>query len=185
MAQVDRYGKFQFTESKAYSGDNGRAASLNHSHGSSLIYTSGNAGNGSNPQPVGIILGAGTQSLSPANAPESAQNPGTPTPVGSFNITQLGYTADKIGKDDNFRGLTLFNNVLYPSKGSGGNGVNTVYFLGATGTACPNGAGLPSPGATVPTTPLSYVPANLQTTGLPATCAFLPGSRRFRTSSRQ
>jgi hypothetical protein len=185
VAQVDRYGKFQFTESNAYSGDNGRAAILNHSHGSSLIYTSGNAGNGSNPQPVGIILGAGTQILSPANAAESAQNPGTPTPVGSFNITQLGYTADKIGKDDNFRGLRLFNNVLYHSKGSGGNGVNTVYFLGATGTACPNGAGLPSPGATLPTTPLSYVAANLQTTGLPATCAFLPGSLRFRTSSRQ
>jgi hypothetical protein len=175
VAQVDRYGKFQFTESNAYSGNNGRAAILNHSHGSSLIYTSGNAGNGSNPQPVGIILGAGTQILSPANAPESAQNPGTPTPVGSFNITQLGYTADKIGKDDNFRGLTLFNNVLYYSKGSGGNGVNTVYFLDATGTACPNGVGLPSPGATLPTAPLSYVAANLQTTGLPSNMCILAG----------
>lgn len=175
VAQVDRYGKFQFTESNAYSGNNGRAAILNHRHGSSLIYTSGNAGNGSTPQPVGIILGAGTQILSPANAPESAQNPGTPTPVGSFNITQLGYTADKIGKDDNFRGLTLFNNVLYYSKGSGGNGVNTVYFLDGTGTACPNGVGLPSPGATLPTTPLSYVAANLQTTGLPSNMCILAG----------
>lgn len=175
VAQVDRYGKFQFTETNAYSGNNGRAAILNHSHGRSLIYTSGNAGNGSNPQPVGIILGAGTQILSPANAPESAQNPGTPTPVGSFNITQLGYTADKIGKDDNFRGLTLFNNVLYYSKGSGGNGVNTVYFLDTTGTACPNGVGLPSPGATLPTTPLSYVAANLQTTGLPSNMCILAG----------
>jgi hypothetical protein len=175
VAQVDRYAKFQFTETNAYSGNNGRAAILNHSHGRSLIYTSGNAGNGSNPQPVGIILGAGTQILSPANAPESAQNPGTPTPVGSFNITQLGYTADKIGKDDNFRGLTLFNNVLYYSKGSGGNGVNSVYFLDTTGTACPNGVGLPSPGATLPTTPLSYVAANLQTTGLPSNMCILAG----------
>jgi hypothetical protein len=175
VAQVDRYGKFQFTETNAYSGNNGRAAILNHSHGRSLIYTSGNAGNGSNPQPVGIILGAGTQIISPANAPKSAQNPGTPTPVGSFNITQLGYTADKIGKDDNFRGLTLFNNVLYYSKGSGGNGVNTVYFLDTMGTACPNGVGLPSPGATLPTTPLSYVAANLQTTGLPSNMCILAG----------
>jgi hypothetical protein len=26
--------------------------------------------------------------------------PGAPTPVGSFNITELGDKADKIGKDD-------------------------------------------------------------------------------------
>lgn len=43
VAQVDRYGKFQFTETNAYSGNNGRAAILNHSHGSSLICTAGNA----------------------------------------------------------------------------------------------------------------------------------------------
>jgi len=175
VGQVDRYGNFQFTETNAYSGNNGRAAILNNSSGSNLIYTSGNAGNGSNPQPVGIILGAGTQILSPANAPESAQNPGTPTPVGSFNITQLGYKTDKIGKDDNFRGLTIFNNVLYYSKGSGGNGVNTVYFLDTTGTACPNGVGIPSSTATLPTTALSYLATTLQTTGLPSNMCILAG----------
>jgi hypothetical protein len=154
-AQVDRFGNFQFTETNAYSGNNGRAVIWNNSNGDNFFYTSGNAGNGSNPQPDGVILGAGTQIISPANAPESAQNPGTPTPVGSFNITELGYKADKIGKDDNFRGLTIFNNVLYYSKGSGSNGVNTVYFLDTTGTACPNGVGLPSSSATLPTTPLA------------------------------
>src|SRR5579863_9067006 len=141
-AQVDRYGNFQFTETNAYSGNNGRATIWNNSNGANFFYTSGNAGNGSTPQPDGVILGAGTQIINPANEPESQQNPGTPTPVGSFNITELGYKADKIGKDDNFRGLTIFNNVLYYSKGSGGNGVNTVYFLDTTGTACPNGVGL-------------------------------------------
>ena len=54
-----------------------------------MIYTAGNAGNGSNPQPNGVILGAGTQILSRSWGPEWLQSPGAPTPVGSFNITQL------------------------------------------------------------------------------------------------
>jgi hypothetical protein len=174
-AQVDQYGHFQFTETNAYSGNNGRAVILNNGNGANFYYTSGNAGNGSNPQPNGIILGAGTQIISPANAPEDSQNPSTPTPVGSFNITQLGYKADKIGKDDNFRGLTIFNNVLYYSKGSGSNGVNTVYFLDTTGTACPNGVGLPSSSATLPTTALAYNIQDLQTQGLPSNMCILAG----------
>ena len=174
-AQVDRFGRFQFTETNAYSGNNGRAVIWNNSNGDSFLYTAGNAGNGSNPQPNGIILGAGTQIISPANASESSQDPSTPTPVGSFNITELGYNADKIGKDDNFRGLTIFNNVLYYSKGSGSNGVNTVYFLDTTGTACPNGVGLPSSSATLPTSPLSYNVQNLQTQGLPSNMCVLAG----------
>jgi hypothetical protein len=174
-AQVDRYGNFQFTETNAYSGNNGRAVIWNNSNGADFFYTSGNAGNGSNPQPDGIILGAGTQIISPANELENQQNPDTPTPVGSFNITELGYKADKIGKDDNFRGLTIFNNVLYYSKGSGSNGVNTVYFLDTTGTACPNGVGLPSSSATLPTSPLAYNINNLQTQGLPSNMCILAG----------
>lgn len=175
IAQVDAHGQFQFTETNAYSGNNGRAAIWNNTNGANFFYTSGNAGNGANPQPDGIILGAGTQIISPANLPESQQNPGTPTPVGSFNITLLGYKADKIGKDDNFRGLTTFNNVLYYSKGSGGNGVNTVYFLDPTGSACPNGVGLPSPSAALPTSPLAYDPSQLQTVGLPSNMCILAG----------
>jgi hypothetical protein len=174
-AQVDRRGQFRFTETNAYSGNNGRAVVLNNSHGADFFYTAGNAGNGNNPQPDGIILGAGTQIISPANAPESQQTPSTPTPVGSFNVTELGFKADKIGKDDNFRGLTIFNNVLYYSKGSGSNGVNTVYFLDTTGTACPNGVGLPSSSATLPTTALAYNTNNLQTDGLPSNMCILAG----------
>ncbi len=174
-ALVDARGHFQFTETNAYSGNNGRATILNNSNGASFFYTAGNAGNGSNPQPNGIILGAGTQILSPVNESESAQNPGPPTPVGSFSVTELGAKADKIGKDDNFRGITIFDNVLYYSKGSGSNGVNTVYFLDTTGAACPNGVGLPSPSATLPTSALSYSLATLQTTGLPSNMCILAG----------
>jgi hypothetical protein len=112
VAALDPSGRLSFTETNAYSGNNGRAAILNDERGHHLIYTAGNAGNGSNPQPDGVILGAGAQIMSESFLPETLQSPGSPTPVGSFNITQLGLPADKIGKDDNFRGLTIFDNVL-------------------------------------------------------------------------
>ena len=174
-ARVDQFGHFQFTETNAYSGNNGRASILNNTNGSDFFITAGNAGNGSNPQPDGIILGAGSQYIQAANEPEAAQNPGTPTPLASFSVTELGAKADKIGKDDNFRGLTIFNNVIYYSKGSGSNGVNTVYFVDTTGTACPNGIGVPAANASLPTQPLSYNAANLQTTGLPNNICILAG----------
>jgi hypothetical protein len=168
VAQVDQHGKFHFTKTNSYSGNNGRAAILNNSLGANLFYLSGNAGNGGNPQPDGIIAGAGAQIVSPEIKAEVAQTPGVPMPVASFNITQLGDAADKIGKDTNFRGLTIFNNVLYYTKGSGGNGINTVYFVDTTGNVCSDstGVGLPSPGASLPTSPLAYDPAALQTKGL-------------------
>jgi hypothetical protein len=62
-----------------------------------------------------------------------AQSPGLPTPVGSFNVTQLGDAPDKIGKDTNFRGLSMFNNVIYYTKGSGGNGREHRLFRGFVG----------------------------------------------------
>jgi len=163
VASVDAHGKFRFTLTNAYSGNNGRAAIWNNTLGANLIYMAGNAGNGANPQPTGIVLGAGAQILTPEIEAIAAQSPGLPTPVGSFNITQLGDTADKIGKDTNFRGLTIFNGVLYYTKGSGGNGVNTVYFVDPTGTVCTdtNGIGLPAAGATLPSGPLAYDAATL------------------------
>jgi len=175
VAQVDAAGHFLFTETNAYSGNNGRAAIQNDSQGVDLIYTVGNAGNGANPQPNGIILGAGAQILSPANSAEAAQVPGVPTPVASFSVTELGAKADKIGKDDNFRGLTIFNNVLYFTKGSGSNGVNTVYFVDTTGSACPSGVGLPAPHAQLPAAPLTFDVASLQTAGLPNNVCILAG----------
>jgi hypothetical protein len=175
VAQLSENGTFSFTETNAYSGNNGRAAIEAKIDGKYYIYTAGNAGNGANPQPDGVILGAGAQIMTPSDQAEADQTPGTPTPVGSFNITELGQKADKIGKDDNFRGLTISNNVLYYTKGSGGNGVDTVYFLDTTGTACPNGVGLPAPGAPLPTAGLSYDLATLQANGLPSNMCVLKG----------
>ncbi|HWH09815.1 MAG TPA: hypothetical protein VG165_01700, partial [Solirubrobacteraceae bacterium] len=175
VAQLDGSGKFHFTDTSAYSGNNGRAAILDNSGGADSIYTAGNAGNGANPQPTGVVLGAGAQILAPAGVPQLAQFPGAPTPVASFSVTQLGDKADKIGKDDNFRGETVAGNVLYYTKGSGGNGVNTVYFVDTTGHACPNGTGLPAPGAALPSAPLAYNPATVASTGLPSNLCILQG----------
>jgi hypothetical protein len=175
VATVDRNGKFTFTETNAYSGNNGRAAILNNSNGANFFYTAGNAGNGANPQPNGVVLGAGAQFIDPSAAPESFQTPSTPTPLSSFSVTLLGDKADKIGKDDNFRGLTTFNDVVYFTKGSGSNGVNTVYFVDTTGTACPKGVGIPATGATLPIAPLTFDPSKLQSTGLPSNMCILAG----------
>jgi hypothetical protein len=174
VAQVDRHGHFNFTKSNAYSGNNGRAAILNNGGSKTFVYTAGNAGNGGNPQPFGVIVGTGLQILTPSNQPLQAQlDPGQPTPVGSFNITELGDSSDKIGKDSNFRGLRVFNNVLYTTKGSGGNGVNTVYFVDTTGSnssgnpnQCPNGTGVPSPSATLPVTPMAFNAGDVPSKGV-------------------
>jgi len=175
VASVDAHGKFHFTKTNAYSGNNGRAAILHDTDGANAIFTAGNAGNGANPQPDGVVIGAGTQFIPAEIRALVAQNPGDPTPLGSFSVTQLGAKADKIGKDDNFRGLTIFDDVVYLTKGSGGNGVNTVYFIDTSGHACPNGVGLPVPGATLPDAPLDYDPTQLQTVGLPSNMCILSG----------
>ncbi|WP_375780791.1 hypothetical protein ACE103_19755 [Bradyrhizobium sp. ma5] len=164
VAEVDENGRFHFTKVNGYSGNNGRAAVFNDRHGAGVFYTAGNAGNGGNPQPAGVIAGAGMQIAREADVPLARQaDPGGPFPLGSFNITELGQKADKIGKDTNFRGLTVFNNVIYTTKGSGGNGINTVYFIDTTGNAangspkaCPNGVGVPAPSASLPTTQIFY-----------------------------
>ncbi len=167
IAQLDQYGNVQFTETNAYSGNNGRAAILNTA--ANTIYTAGNAGNGSKPEPKGVVTGTGSQILSPNNGPESGQSPGATTPLGAFNIVQTGAAKDTAAKDTNFRGLTISNNVVYTTKGSGSNGIDTVYFLDTTGTSCPTigtggGVGLPSSTATLPAastwTPPAYSTSN-------------------------
>jgi hypothetical protein len=156
VATVNSAGQFTFTETNAYSGNNGRAAIYVNTNGNNYFYTVGNAGDGGNPEPTNVVTGAGVQIIQAVNQSEASQTPGSPTPVASFSVTQLGYSADKVGKDDNFRGMTLFNNILYVTKGSGGNGVNTVYFVDTTGTACPTtGVGLPVAGAALPTASLA------------------------------
>jgi hypothetical protein len=62
VADLGRDGRFDsFTLTNAYSGNNGRAAILNSA--ANVIYTAGNAGNGSNPQPNGDVPDAADRSL--------------------------------------------------------------------------------------------------------------------------
>jgi hypothetical protein len=172
VGQIGTLGSFHFTKTNAYTGDNGRAAILNDEPGANVYYMAGNAGNGTGKvQPAGTILSTGAQLVTPANESEADQTPGDPTAVGSFNITQLGDKADKTGKDTNFRGMTVYGKVLYYTKGSGSNGVNTVYFVDTTGTVCTNnnGDGLPVAGASLPTSPLALTstdPTTIQDNGL-------------------
>ena len=92
-------------------------------------YLVGNAGNGNGSAQTTLITGVQFLSTSTTNG-----GLGTNTQVGQYSITQQGYSADKTAKDNNFRGETVFNNTLYVSKGSGSNGIDTVYQVGATGS---------------------------------------------------
>ncbi|MGN6872647.1 MAG: hypothetical protein ACTHMY_30015 [Solirubrobacteraceae bacterium] len=159
VAQLDRWGHFNFTETNAFSGDNGRAAITNDENGHDLIYAAGNAGQSKNPPP-GVVSSTGAQFITPSSLPEADQTPAAPTPLGSFSITELGDTLDKATKDNNYRAIAVNNNVVYYAKGSGGNGVDTVYFVDTTGTACPNGVGLPASGAQLPTAPPNFTVKN-------------------------
>jgi hypothetical protein len=185
VVQLNASGAFAFTETNAYSGENGRAAILNAGDGQPVYYTAGDAGDGKTPQPDGVILGTGAQIMTPSSLPESAQNPGQPTPVGSFSVTQLGDSADPAGKDSQFNGLAVYDNVLYFTKASGAsNGVNTVYFLDTTGKACPKGTGLPQPGAALPVSPIAYDASKLQADGVtPDNMCILQGFPTKKKSS--
>ena len=160
------HGGVTATKVNAYSGNNGRAAILAtnvNGSGQDEYLMVGNAGNGSGTEPADIVANTGVQSIVPGSANRDTTVIGVPqgTPGSAngfqygFAVAQLGYAADKSGKDDNFRGLTIFNNMLYVSKGSGGNGINTVYQVN------PGHAGLPL-ASDGPSTQISVLP------GLPA-----------------
>ena len=154
VAQVYASGGIEITNTNGYSGNNGRAAILADGY----FYMAGNSNNGGGT-PANVVASAGVQLAVPG------QDSGTaPVEIGNFSITQVNdpstgspYAADKLGKDNNFRGLTIFNNTLYTTKGSGSNGINTVYQVGFSGV-------LPSLG-TAPGTPITVLP------GFPTTLA--------------
>ena len=128
VAQVNSSGGVQFTNANAYSGNNGRAVVLG-SDGN--YYMVGNAGNGNGDGNIASLTGV--QKIAPGSS-----NPNS-TQVGTFNVTQVGLKADKSAKDNNYRGETIFNNTLYVTKGSGSNGIDTVYQVGSTGSLPTNG----------------------------------------------
>jgi hypothetical protein len=155
VGEVDAFGRLAVTETNAYSGDNGRAAIK----ANSLYYLTGNDNDGglskgqlsTTQVGVNLVNATGAELLVPGQAP--------PVPPNITMIGRLEFGTDKPGKDTNFRGLTIFNNTLYLTKGSGSNGVNTVYQVGTAGT-------LPSgDAATLATVPITILP------GFPSTNA--------------
>jgi hypothetical protein len=135
VAEVDAGGNIEITEGNAFSGNNGRAAiKANWTY-----YLVGNDNNGGlsksqlTKTQVGLNLvnSTGAELLFPGQTPPL---PPDINKIGDFEVTQVGYTtADKAGKDNNFRGLTIFNNTMYVTKGSGSNGINTIYQVGNAG----------------------------------------------------
>lgn len=120
----------------AYSGNNGRAVILHDW----VYYMVGNSGNGTQKGVQNIVDNTGVQIAPVFSGPDTTvvgQQQGT---VGAstgyqygYSVTQDGYPPDTSGKDDNFRGITIFNETLYVTKGSGSNGINTVYQVGDSG----------------------------------------------------
>ncbi len=167
VVEIDPYGIIQLTDGNAYSGNNGRAAIK----ANGIYYMSGNDNNGglSAAQLTGTQIG---QYLITSTGVE-LRVPGVPAPlpphidmIGNFAIAQVGYPSppapDKPGKDNNFRGLTIYDNTLYVAKGSGGNGINTVYQVGTHGVLPTPGN---APGNNLMNEPLTILP------GFPTTLA--------------
>jgi hypothetical protein len=142
IAEVDAWGNIFYTDGDAYSGDNSRAA-MKGDNG--LYYTAGNDNNGglSKKQVPITTLGfnlshsTGAELFVPGAAPL--------VPPDNNMISYFVFSGDKPGKDTNFRGLRIFDDTLYVAKGSGGNGINTVYQLGTPGVL-PTTANAPAGG---------------------------------------
>jgi hypothetical protein len=163
IAQVNSNGTVEFTNTNAYSGNNGRAVILG---ADGQYYTVGNAGNGNGDGNTGALAGA--QRITPGALPTSTQQ------VGSVNAAAYGVSDKKPAKDNNFRGETVFNNTLYVTKGSGSNGIDTVYQVGAAGS-------LPSTGTS--STPITVLPGFPTDAAKTNTANFFPFGIWFANST--
>ena len=137
IVSMDGSGHFSYTPTVDYGGNNGRSALLG-SNG--LYYAVGNANNG-NAAAFGAINGTnpdvtettGLEVVTPINGASS----NVPIPAGNSAevnpLVQLSFGTppklDKAGKDNNYRGVTEFGGALYFTKGSGSNGIQTVYTV--------------------------------------------------------
>jgi hypothetical protein len=108
-------GSYTATQTLAYGGNNGRSAVLAPN---GLYYTAGNSNNGSGT-PTQLTTSTGLEVATPGSTPNSTMiDP---------NFTSV--SGNKAGKDSNFRGMTYYNGSLYFTKGSGSNGIDTVYTV--------------------------------------------------------
>jgi hypothetical protein len=136
IVSVDSDGQFSYTPTVDYGGNNGRSALLG-SNG--LYYTVGNANNGNattfapNGTNPDVTETTGLEVVKPidgltASAHIPAGNSAEVDPLIQYPLGKNG-ALDKPGKDNNYRGLTEFDGALYFTKGSGSNGMDTVYTV--------------------------------------------------------
>lgn len=134
IVTMDALGNFKYTPTIAYGGDNGRSALLG-SNG--LYYTVGNSNNGNastfgaNGTNPDVTQTTGLEVVNPIDGASAfvaipAGNSAEVNPKLQFTVAGK---LDKAGKDTNFRGITEFNGALYFTKGSGSNGVDTLYTV--------------------------------------------------------
>lgn len=136
IVSMDGGGHFSYTPTIDYGGNNGRSALLGSS---GLYYAVGNANNGNaaafgpNGTNPDVTETTGLEVVTPIDAASSsvaipAGNSAEVNPLVQFSFGTPP-KLDKAGKDDNFRGVTEFGGALYFTKGSGSNGVQTVYTV--------------------------------------------------------
>jgi hypothetical protein len=136
IVSMDALGSLSYTPTIAYGGNNGRSALLG-SNG--LYYAVGNANNGNastfgpNGTTPDVTETTGLEVVTPINGATSnvaipANNSAEVDPLIQYQFTDGG-KLDKAGKDDNYRGLTEYGGALYFTKGSGSNGIDTVYTV--------------------------------------------------------
>jgi hypothetical protein len=134
IVSMDQSGEFSYTPTFDYGGNNGRSALLG-SNG--LYYSVGNANNGNastfgpNGTTPDVTETTGLEVVKPLNSRFAAIKPAASAEVAPLVQYPLGKNGapDKAGKDDNYRGVTEFQGALYFTKGSGSNGIDTVYTV--------------------------------------------------------
>jgi hypothetical protein len=133
---ISKAGTEVYTPTIAYGGNNGRSALFSVTGG--YYYAVGNANNGSastfgpNGTNPDVTETTGLEVVNPLNWPSwnyGAIPPGNSEEADPLLQFVFNGKKDKPGKDDNFRGVTEFNGALYFTKGSGSNGVDTVYTV--------------------------------------------------------
>ena len=129
-------GHFVYTPTITNGGNNGRAALLapnghyymvgNANNGSASAF--GSANNGTNPD---VTETTGLEVVTPINGSSAsvAILSGNSAEVDPLLQLTVNGKLDKAGKDDNFRGITEYNGALFFTKGSGSNGIDTVYVV--------------------------------------------------------
>jgi hypothetical protein len=135
IVSMDEDGHLAYTPTVNYGGNNGRSALLG---GNGLYYSVGNANNGnaaafgpSNGTYPDVTETTGLEVVRPINAhwPSATIPAGNSAEVDPLLLFKFTSKADKPGKDDNYRGVTEYGGALYFTKGSGSNGVDTVYSV--------------------------------------------------------